>query len=43
MVHVDAGWNSETAVNNIEKIVNYCEYDLHTYVVDWEEMKDLHC
>jgi N-acetyl sugar amidotransferase len=41
VVHVDAGWNSETAVGNIEKIVRHCGYDLHTHVVDWEEMRDL--
>jgi aminotransferase len=42
VVHVDAGWNSELAVANIEAIVNHCSYDLHTHVVDWEEMRDLH-
>jgi N-acetyl sugar amidotransferase len=42
VVHVDAGWNSELAVANIEKIVRYCGFDLHTHVVDWEEMRDLH-
>lgn len=41
VVHVDAGWNSETAVGNIERIVKHCDYDLHTHVVDWEEMRDL--
>ena len=41
VVHVDAGWNSELAVGNIEKIVKYCGYDLHTDVIDWEEMRDL--
>lgn len=41
VVHVDAGWNSELAVSNIEKIVKHCGYDLHTHVVDWEEMRDL--
>lgn len=40
-VHVDGGWNSETAVSNIEKLVDYCGYELFTYVVDWSEMKDL--
>lgn len=40
-VHVDAGWNSELAVANIEKIVKHCGFDLHTHVVDWEEMRDL--
>jgi N-acetyl sugar amidotransferase len=42
VVHVDAGWNSELAVANIEKIVRHCNYDLHTHVVDWEDMRDLH-
>jgi len=41
VVHIDAGWNSELAVANIENIVKYCGYDLHTHVVNWEEMRDL--
>lgn len=41
VVHVDAGWNSELAVHNIEKIVDYCNFDLHTHVLDWKEVKDL--
>ncbi len=41
VVHVDAGWNSELAVANIEKVVKYCNFDLHTHVVDWDEMRDL--
>lgn len=41
VVHVDAGWNSELAVANIEKIIKHCNYDLHTHVVDWQEMRDL--
>lgn len=41
VVHADAGWNSELAVANIEKVVKHCGYDLHTHVVDWEEMRDL--
>jgi len=41
VVHVDGGWNSELAVQNIEHIVQYCGWDLHTIVIDWEEMKDL--
>lgn len=40
-LHVDAGWNSELAVKNIESIVKYCNFDLHTHVVNWEEMADL--
>ena len=39
--HVDAGWNSQQAVNNIEQIVDRLKLDLYTEVIDWEEMKDL--
>lgn len=39
--HVDAGWNSQIAVNNIERIVDNLGLDLYTEVIDWEEMKDL--
>jgi N-acetyl sugar amidotransferase len=41
VVHIDAGWNSETSVQNIEKIITYNNWDLFTHVMDWEEMKDL--
>lgn len=41
-VHVDAGWNSEVAVNNIQKLVSKLGVKLHTVVIDWNEMKDLH-
>ncbi|ASC64862.1 ExsB family protein [Achromobacter denitrificans] len=40
-VHFDSGWNSELAVHNIENIVKRLGIDLHTHVVDWEEMQDL--
>lgn len=39
--HVDAGWNSQIAVNNIERLVDKLGLDLYTHVIDWEEMKDL--
>jgi N-acetyl sugar amidotransferase len=39
--HVDAGWNSQLAVNNIEKLVDKLELDLVTEVIDWDEMRDL--
>jgi len=41
VVHVDSGWNSELAVNNIENIVNALNLDLHTLVLDWGEIRDL--
>jgi N-acetyl sugar amidotransferase len=39
--HVDAGWNSQIAVNNIEKLVDRLGLDLYTEVIDWDEMRDL--
>ncbi|RPG19015.1 MAG: N-acetyl sugar amidotransferase [Pelagibacteraceae bacterium TMED124] len=39
--HVDAGWNSQIAVNNIERLVDSLGLDLYTEVIDWEEIKDL--
>lgn len=41
LFHVDAGWNSQQAVNNVEKLVDGLGVDLHTEVVDWLEMQDL--
>jgi len=41
LVHVDSGWNSELAVKNIENIVKKLNLDLHTLVIDWEEIRDL--
>lgn len=39
--HVDAGWNSQIASNNIERLVDGLGLDLYTEVINWEEMKDL--
>ncbi len=39
--HVDAGWNTKEAVNNIENIINKLNLDLFTEVINWKEMKDL--
>ena len=41
LFHVDAGWNSQQAVNNVEKLVDALNLDLHTEVVNWREMQDL--
>lgn len=40
-IHFDNGWNSELAVSNIEKVLDKLDIDLFTYVIDWEEFKDL--
>lgn len=38
--HVDGGWNSDIAVNNIEMLVGKLGLDLYTEVINWEEMRD---
>ena len=38
---IDTGWNLELANENIKKISNALQLDLHTEIADWEEMKDL--
>jgi N-acetyl sugar amidotransferase len=40
-IHFDNGWNSELAVNNIEKTLEKLDIDLYTYVIDWPTFKDL--
>ena len=40
-VHFDNGWNSELAVQNIENIVSRLGFDLETFVMNWEEFRDL--
>lgn len=39
LFHVDAGWNTDQAVGNIEKLVDGLGLDLYTDVVDWESIK----
>ncbi len=41
IVHFDNGWNSETSVHNVHAIVSKLGFDLETYVVDWEEFRDI--
>lgn len=40
-VHMDNGWNSELATNNIETIIRNMDADLYTHVIDWGEYKQL--
>jgi N-acetyl sugar amidotransferase len=40
-VHLDNGWDSKLAVTNIEKTLRHLGIDLFTYVIDWEEFRDL--
>ena len=41
LVHFDYGWNTETAVKNVENAVKISKFDLYTYVMDWEEFRGL--
>jgi len=41
LFHVDAGWNTDQAVSNIEKLIEGLGLDLYTEVINWEEIKDL--
>lgn len=38
--HVDGGWNTDIAVNNIQVLVDKLGLDLYTEVINWEEMRD---
>jgi N-acetyl sugar amidotransferase len=40
-IHLDNGWNSELAVHNVEHTLKTLGIDLYTYVLDWEEFRDL--
>jgi N-acetyl sugar amidotransferase len=40
-VHMDNGWDSELAANNIQKLIQGLGVDLYTHVIDWEEYRDL--
>jgi N-acetyl sugar amidotransferase len=41
LVHCDNGWDSELSVKNIESIIKYTGFELHTVVLNWEEFKDI--
>ena len=38
--HVDGGWNTDIAVNNIQVLVEKLGLDLYTEVINWREMRD---
>jgi N-acetyl sugar amidotransferase len=39
LFHVDAGWNTDQSVGNIEKLVDGLGLDLYTEVVNWDSVK----
>lgn len=40
-VHMDNGWNSELAQNNISNLVDTLGVELYTHVIDWNEYREL--
>jgi len=38
--HVDGGWNTDIAVNNIQMLVEKLGLDLYTEVINWHDMRD---
>ncbi len=42
-VMLDNGWSSDISVKNIKKVTSVLDIDLETYVIDYEEIKDILC
>lgn len=40
-IHLDNGWNAEEAVLNIKNIAQKLGIDYESYVLDWEEFRDI--
>jgi N-acetyl sugar amidotransferase len=38
--HVDGGWNTDIAVNNIQMLVEKLGLELYTEVINWQDMRD---
>ncbi|MEI6346630.1 MAG: N-acetyl sugar amidotransferase [Bacteroidota bacterium] len=41
LVHLDNGWNSEISVKNIKNLANILGFDYQSFVLDWEEFRDI--
>lgn len=41
LVHLDNGWDSETSVKNIELICRKLDLDYTSYVLDWDDFKEV--
>lgn len=39
--HVDGGWNTDLAVENIQSLIEKLDLELITDVINWKEMRDL--
>jgi len=41
LVHMDNGWNSDDATLNIKNVAKKLGFDYQSYVLDWEEFRDI--
>lgn len=41
LVHLDNGWNSDDATLNIKNVAKKLGFDYQSYVLDWNEFKDI--
>ena len=41
LMHMDNGWDSEIAVKNIKTIAKKLDYDYMSFVMDWEEFREI--
>ncbi|TMI66454.1 MAG: N-acetyl sugar amidotransferase [Bacteroidetes bacterium] len=41
LVHLDNGWNSDNAIINIKNIASRLNFDYQSFVLDWEEFRDI--
>lgn len=41
LVHIDNGWNTDISVKNVKKMVEQLGFDYVSYVIDWNEFKEI--
>lgn len=41
LIHMDNGWDTEIAVNNIKSVAKALEFDYISYVLDWPEFREI--
>ena len=41
LMHMDNGWNSEIAVKNVKNIVKTLNLEYESYVLDWNEFREI--
>lgn len=41
VVHVDNGWDTDISVKNIKNVVRKLDLDYESYVLDWQEFKEI--